>query len=728
LTADSTVTIYLREGTYYPGSVRIGDYTGANIGFSSDIHLRNYQGEHVVIDCKNNPYCFVIGTNTTIEGLEITNFEQYSIKVMHNIYNNFSIHIRNNTIHTCGPNAYSCSGIRIDGGDNHVISGNRIFNVTSMQKAYETGIDLQGNNALIENNIVHDNVNHGIHVRGNNNTIVGNKVFNHYQSYDPSGVMVNGMNNTIHNNTLYDNQQNLLLSSCRGCTVSHNLIYSSNNQIGKGIEIRDSPFTKLQSNTVAHVPGYGVEISSWSHDFEIKNNIIYGSAGAAMYIESKSTPTIKFISDYNLFHSFSGNPIYFNGREYGSNSPFTINHYQNQTHQDGSSLFQADPQFNFTYLDFRPKNSSPVCNMSETGNYIGALPCIVSNVIIPPVTPTPQPVPSCSPDWVCTTWSQCVNGTQARTCFDWNTCNTSLNKPVENQSCTVPSVTPPSIQDPSVVVPPTTQPDDTGITAPDHDGSQPPDTTFERPTIIQNYTRENIEIMPEQPATVQIQKPRIGLNLIRINVRKQVSDVSIRVARISSKPAEIIQNATGEVYQYLNITHENITDQDIDLITIFFDVNKSWIAERNANKSDVYLSRFVINQWTRLPTRIINETEESIKYKALSPGLSIFSIMSGSILSATNRTCVPYDIRCKGKEFQKCDSSGDIWVTQRTCEQACSESVGCMDSPEAAGKTDPWTLITIMIVIILVLAIVAFYFQSKREGLTKEIREIQTSR
>ena len=42
----------------------------------------------------------------------------------------------------------------------------------------------------------------------------------------------------------------------------------------------------------------------------------------------------------------------------------------------------------------------------------------------------------CSTDWNCTSWGDCVNETQTRTCSDLNFCNTTVGKPAESQSCT----------------------------------------------------------------------------------------------------------------------------------------------------------------------------------------------------------------------------------------------------------------------------------------------------
>lgn len=46
----------------------------------------------------------------------------------------------------------------------------------------------------------------------------------------------------------------------------------------------------------------------------------------------------------------------------------------------------------------------------------------------------------CSPNWSCTSWSTCINGTQTRTCTETN-CNTTAGKPIEQQTCNLTQVT-----------------------------------------------------------------------------------------------------------------------------------------------------------------------------------------------------------------------------------------------------------------------------------------------
>ncbi|MFH1364402.1 MAG: hypothetical protein ABIH52_01975, partial [Candidatus Aenigmatarchaeota archaeon] len=44
---------------------------------------------------------------------------------------------------------------------------------------------------------------------------------------------------------------------------------------------------------------------------------------------------------------------------------------------------------------------------------------------------------TCTESWTCGDWSECVDGTQTRTCTDANACNTTVNKSAESQTCTI---------------------------------------------------------------------------------------------------------------------------------------------------------------------------------------------------------------------------------------------------------------------------------------------------
>jgi hypothetical protein len=49
--------------------------------------------------------------------------------------------------------------------------------------------------------------------------------------------------------------------------------------------------------------------------------------------------------------------------------------------------------------------------------------------------------PECTEDWLCSDWSDCIEGTRTETCVDKNNCGTTINKPTEAETCSVSPAT-----------------------------------------------------------------------------------------------------------------------------------------------------------------------------------------------------------------------------------------------------------------------------------------------
>jgi hypothetical protein len=80
--------------------------------------------------------------------------------------------------------------------------------------------------------------------------------------------------------------------------------------------------------------------------------------------------------------------------------------------------------------------------------YIIPILCLLVVVLISGcVGQTSQPpIPKCEPNWQCGDWNPCTRtgkttGVQSRTCTDLNSCNNTIGKPAESQTCTLPVIT-----------------------------------------------------------------------------------------------------------------------------------------------------------------------------------------------------------------------------------------------------------------------------------------------
>jgi hypothetical protein len=115
--------------------------------------------------------------------------------------------------------------------------------------------------------------------------------------------------------------------------------------------------------------------------------------------------------------------------------------------------------------EISPYCGDGVCNNGETYSSCPQdCPAPAPSVGGTPAGGAPLVSAVCEENWTCSSWSECYpNGTQYRACRDLNNCNTTKNKPAEEQACTY---TPATTSTTTTTVPTTTTtlPPSTGIT------------------------------------------------------------------------------------------------------------------------------------------------------------------------------------------------------------------------------------------------------------------------
>ena len=80
----------------------------------------------------------------------------------------------------------------------------------------------------------------------------------------------------------------------------------------------------------------------------------------------------------------------------------------------------------------------------------------------------------------------------------------------------------------------------------------------------------------------------------------------------------------------------DIIEDELDQAIITFNVPTTWLDEHNYSKKKVVLNHFVDDQWLRLRTKLINETESELTYQAKTNHFSYFAITADEGFSFSN--------------------------------------------------------------------------------------------
>lgn len=167
-------------------------------------------------------------------------------------------------------------------------------------------------------------------------------------------------------------------------------------------------------------------------------------------------------------------------------------------------------------------------------------------------------------------------------------------------------------------------------------------TTLKHGAIVtKNITKEMhiISILkPGKMEKIVITEKGIGLVEMSMNVTNKANNVSITVAKLDGKPAYIIKEISGKVYQYMEINKTILNDTDVDKIKLKFKVEKSWINQSRINSSTVVLNRYTDDTWNPLNTTKVDEDSDYVYYESESPGLSIFAITGQEVQPVATTT------------------------------------------------------------------------------------------
>ena len=197
------------------------------------------------------------------------------------------------------------------------------------------------------------------------------------------------------------------------------------------------------------------------------------------------------------------------------------------------------------------------------------------------------------------------------------------------------------------------------------------------------------KITPGGTSIIKINDKNVGIKTISISVNNDANDVSIVIQKLAGQPASVTKTITGNVYQYIEITHQNLNDSNVKRALIKFNVTKQWLADNNFLPNEIALSRFTNNDWEKLVTNALRENSQEIEYEAVSTGLSVFAIVG-----------------------EKAAAPPEATTTTIPSDEVTTSTIIATTIPSAAGQTD-FGLIGMAVFVIIVIFVLVYVVYMK---------------
>jgi PGF-pre-PGF domain-containing protein len=237
-------------------------------------------------------------------------------------------------------------------------------------------------------------------------------------------------------------------------------------------------------------------------------------------------------------------------------------------------------------------------------------------------------------------------------------------------------------------------------------------------TVLRSKGNVNISIpsiAKGKSVSINIYKTEnVAFRQINISVINTVSKAKIFYKKITTLPTnvEILNN----VYHYIEITSENITEDKIHKVEIQFVVDKLWLNENKIDSSTIRLYRWSNDKWIELTTNKVNESYDDVTFRSESPGLSYFAIAGYKEGQAPTGTAIACVENWQCTDWSACADD----VRTRTCTDLNScgtvgnkpeEASECLAKEEVIGALPLIYIIPIIIALIVIIGAAAWKFK-----------------
>ena len=151
---------------------------------------------------------------------------------------------------------------------------------------------------------------------------------------------------------------------------------------------------------------------------------------------------------------------------------------------------------------------------------------------------------------------------------------------------------------------------------------------------VEAFEGHTLELSEEGRLEIVIEDAAIAIGAVSIHTSGVRSSVSLEVASLSGQPASLPPPTGEATYQFIEIGVDKLDHESIESVTFAFSVKRAWLDSRGYGERDIALQRFT-DTWELLPTELIGQIGEDVRYEAVSPGLSLFAITVGASLPTT---------------------------------------------------------------------------------------------
>jgi len=135
---------------------------------------------------------------------------------------------------------------------------------------------------------------------------------------------------------------------------------------------------------------------------------------------------------------------------------------------------------------------------------------------------------------------------------------------------------------------------------------------------------------------------------VEFKAASKQENVELSVKNLKQKPVEVKRNISlsnnSKIYEYLDIkltaNETYIGESGIESMNFTFTISKEWIQNESIDKHSVKMMRYHNDTWQELNTTYINETDEEIRFKAITPGLSVFAVVGNKVVEDTDEIIV----------------------------------------------------------------------------------------